>query len=672
MVVSARGFSSGMSPLSPSSSSRVNHPASIHSLSAVRELLDAHAMAPSHARTVHAHYVKSLYYYSAAAAAAAAAAAESSATTTTMSTTSTTTTTTTQNNSSTDANAANPSTLPQPFIPSFTNIPNLPERLYPLLAERFTPLTSTIATRQDSEDGSTTKLGIRLQDGAMIETVIMRYNKGESRRGRARISVCLSSQIGCKMACKFCATGTMGLLGNLTSGEIVEQLLHVVSVLKHEAQTTQSQSDASASGQPPADADDAHSIVSGGTAAAAATYAHAKPRRYIDNVVFMGMGEPLDNYAAVVDAIKLMTDGQGLRLDASKICISTVGVVPRIRQLATELPDVKLALSLHAPTQALRVRIVPTARAYTVERLMEAVDDAVLRRGKQLLVEYICIKGLNVTEEAAHALGRLLAPRGPLVILNLIPYNPTEAGDLAVVSGDPSARSFGDGDDDDNEDGGRNDDADVRGFERPSEAELDAFERVLSQEYGVLTKVRRTMGSDIAGACGQLVKQMEAAESKGRGSGGGRGAAVARPSAVDLEDLVVRKAKGAEDGPTAGGSAQAGGGLRRRRGEGGGGRRGGDSAGEPPMPNGTSGGGGGGGGSGGDRGKDGRRGSDDEDDDDGGGEYVEDGNDLVVRTDWGRILFPFILLLVMMVLAIGVGLSALYAVRSIRAGGLLN
>ncbi|KAJ3115730.1 hypothetical protein HDU96_000142 [Phlyctochytrium bullatum] len=312
----------------------------------------------------------------------------------------------------------------------FTSTPNLPERLKGAIEGLFVPFTTTVETTQESSDGSTTKLGIKLQDGQMIETVIMRYNKGEDNRGRPRISVCISSQVGCKMGCTFCATGTMGLKGHLTSGEIVEQLVHA-------------------------------SNATGG---------------HLDNVVFMGMGEPLDNYDAVVDAIKVITDGGGLGLAPSKICVSTVGLIPRMRQFMKDMPDVKLALSLHAPTQDLRLKIVPTAKAYPLEKIMEVVDE-ILATGKQLLVEYVLIKDLNCTSEIAHQLGALLGSnRAAGILLNLIPYNPTDA--------EPS-------------------------YERPTDADVDEFERIVAKEYGIKTTVRRTMGDDIDGACGQLVKKAQ-------------------------------------------------------------------------------------------------------------------------------------------------------------------
>ncbi|KAJ3101093.1 hypothetical protein HDU97_001675 [Phlyctochytrium planicorne] len=327
----------------------------------------------------------------------------------------------------------------------FTTVPNLPEKLKSALEGNFVPFTTTIDSQNDSSDGSTTKLGIKLQDGQIVETVIMRYDKGEETRGRPRNSVCISSQIGCKMGCTFCATGAMGLKGHLTAGEIVEQFIHATVVGGH-----------------------------------------------IDNVVFMGMGEPLDNYDAVLDAIKTITEPGGIRLAPHKICVSTVGVIPRMRQIIEDAPDVRLALSLHAPTQDIRLKIVPTAKAYPINQLMEVVDE-ILAAGRQLLIEYILIKDLNDTPEVAERLGNLLGgARSNGIILNLILYNPTDV--------EPS-------------------------FEKPTEEAVDAFERTMTVEFGIKTKVRRTMGDDIYGACGQLAVK----------SGEGK------VKETDLEDMFAEK-----------------------------------------------------------------------------------------------------------------------------------
>jgi adenine C2-methylase RlmN of 23S rRNA A2503 and tRNA A37 len=157
-----------------------------------------------------------------------------------------------------------------------------------------------------------------------FQTVIMRYWK--------RATVCISSQVGCRMACRFCSTGTMGLLGHLTAGEMCEQLLHASDVAP------------------------------------------------IRNVVFMGMGEPLDNYEELLGAVRAMVDPGRFGLSPAKVTVSTVGMVPRIRALARDVPGVRLALSLHAPTQELRCKIVPTARSWPLHSLMAAVDDYMVAR----------------------------------------------------------------------------------------------------------------------------------------------------------------------------------------------------------------------------------------------------------------------------------------------------
>ena len=180
------------------------------------------------------------------------------------------------------------------------------------------------------------------------------------------------------MGCTFCATGTMNLLANLTTGEILEQLYLANRI---------------------------------------------EP---ITNVVFMGMGEPLDNYDAVVRAINCMTDEAWFGLSKNKVTLSTVGVAPRMEQLAREAPHVNLALSLHAPSQELRASIMPAARAFPLPRLLAAMDYHIAHCSRHVLVQYVLLGGVNDSDEAAHELGALL--KGRNVILNLIPYNPTNVG----------------------------------------------------------------------------------------------------------------------------------------------------------------------------------------------------------------------------------------------------
>ena len=207
-------------------------------------------------------------------------------------------------------------------------------------------LTTRVAHAEPSSDGATIKLLIELQDGYQVESVIMRHRHHSAGGGNittTRATLCVSSQVGCKMGCKFCATGTLGELGNLTSGEILEQLVWANRI-------------------------------------------NDVPMR---NVVFMGMGEPLNNYNSVVEAVRVMTSQRGFGLAASRVTVSTVGIAPRMEQLVTDLPHVSMALSLHAPTQEMRASIVPAARGWKMERLMGALDAHTRITGRAALVQYI-------------------------------------------------------------------------------------------------------------------------------------------------------------------------------------------------------------------------------------------------------------------------------------------
>ncbi|KAI8818722.1 uncharacterized protein EV422DRAFT_536625 [Fimicolochytrium jonesii] len=375
-------------------------------------------------------------------------------------------------------------------IGSYHDIPEFPKAAAKLLDEEFVLTTSKVVSRTDAKDGSTTKLLIELQDGQRIESVIMRYGEveldsfpaEEAKRKRLktkdggsaisgegdvieslefssnkRATLCVSSQVGCAMGCTFCATGTMGLLSNLTAGEIVEQLYHANKVEK------------------------------------------------IRNIVFMGMGEPLDNYNAVLSSIKAMVDTARFGLSPSRISVSTVGVVPRIRSLMTDAPNVGLALSLHAPTQHLRQQIVPTSKAWHVDRILAACDAFIANQNKSakssnrrrhILVEYVLIADVNDSQSTAHELGQLLKDRE--VLLNIIPYNVTSVPHDYKTPDRETSRRFAET---------------VRG-------------------YGVHTLLRQTMGADSASACGQLVID------NGGQKGAKKGAEADAASVLDLEDLM--------------------------------------------------------------------------------------------------------------------------------------
>lgn len=310
----------------------------------------------------------------------------------------------------------------------------IPKRVCDGIRSTFVKFTTTLVDRVESSRGDTTKLLIELQDGGhRIEAVIMRHT--------SHVTVCISSQIGCQMGCKFCATGTMGIIGDLTSAEILEQIIRANNVSK------------------------------------------------IRNVVFMGMGEPLNNYENVKLALQFIVDPKRLGLSPKHVTVSTVGVIKNMYRLTADLPSVNLALSLHAPTQELRIKIVPTASAYKIDDLMKAVDNHINMQTKTLkpsllekyfsrlksnnvMIEYILIRDINDKDEHAHELGKLLTTRRNSILLNLIPYNPTSVAE---------------------------------DFEPPLEEQVQRFFQICtSPEYRIFTRIRQEMGQDIAGACGQL------------------------------------------------------------------------------------------------------------------------------------------------------------------------
>lgn len=327
-------------------------------------------------------------------------------------------------------------------------IPNLPKAAAALLEARFTRMSSRVLRCQQSAGGDTTKLLLELADGLQVEAVVMHYDtqdryvgqEAAAGWGNKRSTLCVSSQVGCQMGCTFCATGTMGLKGNLGAGEIVEQLVHALRVTP------------------------------------------------VRNLVFMGMGEPLSNWEPVRAAVGMMTDPRLFGLSRRHVTVSTVGVIPRIRAMAVELPGVSLALSLHAPTNELRRQIVPSARAYPLPKLLDAVREYQAASGQRVFIEYILLAGVNDAVSTAHELGRLL--QGMDVVVNLIPWNPVLQSD-----GGPA-------------------------FAAPGEAVTRAFQAVVRGEYGLHCTVRQEKGQDIAGACGQLVIQHGQAAGASGGAGG--------------------------------------------------------------------------------------------------------------------------------------------------------
>ncbi|WP_258359457.1 23S rRNA (adenine(2503)-C(2))-methyltransferase RlmN [Moorella sulfitireducens (nom. illeg.)] len=278
-----------------------------------------------------------------------------------------------------------------------------------------------VKNRLVADTGLTRKLLLRLADGELVECVLMSY-----KDGRRRHTACLSSQVGCAMGCAFCATGQGGFRRNLTPGEIILQALALVQDVQQE-----------------------------------------EPGARLSNIVFMGMGEPLLNYRAVLKAVRIFAHPEGWGISHRRITISTCGLVPQIRRLAGERPALELAVSLHAATNELRERLMPINRRYPLEELIPACRYYSRLTGRRVTFEYALIAGVNDRRDDARRLAGLL--RGVLAFINLIPLNP--------VPGSP--------------------------YKGVSQRKAELFASWL-QEAGLAAAVRESRGRDIAAACGQL------------------------------------------------------------------------------------------------------------------------------------------------------------------------
>ncbi len=305
----------------------------------------------------------------------------------------------------------------QKRISDFSAMSNLPASLRELLAAEFETLTSTIVTHSTSDDG-TEKLLLRLQDGGVVECVLLRE---ENRR-----TICVSSQVGCAMGCVFCASGLDGVLRNLTAGEILEQMLLLQRLL-------------------PAD-------------------------ERLSHIVMMGMGEPLANLDNVLRALDWASSPEGLGISARRITISTVGLPAAIQRMARIDCKYQLAISLHAPNDELRTRLVPVNEKIGIEALLAAADQFFAASGRKLTFEYVLLQVINDHESHAHELVELLKHR--TVLLNVIPYNPVE--------GLP--------------------------FKTPSNRSIAQFKEIL-QSAGIEIRFRQRKGDKINAACGQLRRQ---------------------------------------------------------------------------------------------------------------------------------------------------------------------
>ncbi len=307
---------------------------------------------------------------------------------------------------------------------------DLPAALRRKLAERACAGSLRAHERQTAPDGAA-RFAFATADGHLVETVLIPHP--------SRSTVCVSSQIGCAYRCPFCATGRRGLVRDLTAGEIVEQVIRVQQAIR--------------------------------------------PQR-VTNIVFMGMGEPLANYDAVMKAVRLLNHPWGLHIAARHIAISTCGLPDGIRRLTSEGLQVALAISLHAATDDLRSRLVPVNREHPLAEVMGAAKEWVHRTRRKVAFQYVVVPGVNDTPEQARHLARRL--KGLVAMVNLIPQNPPEADR-------PATQPAG----------------------RPDPGPALAFARRL-RSLGLEVAVRRSRGAEVLGACGQLRERGPAHNNIGR------------------------------------------------------------------------------------------------------------------------------------------------------------
>jgi len=311
--------------------------------------------------------------------------------------------------------------LYRPGLHRISRMTDISKDVRALLSNHAVLSRLTLETKQESRDG-TRKYGFRLHDGLLIESVLI--PEGD------RHTLCISSQVGCAMGCTFCLTATMGLFRNLQPSEIVNQVLGVLE-------------------------DMIESGIKRNTA-----------RELINNLVFMGMGEPLANYKNLVIAIQILMDEKGLEFTERRVTVSTCGIAPRIRELGNDI-KVNLAISLHAADDSTRSRLMPINKTHGVEAVLDACRDYPLSKNKVILIEYIMLKGINDAQADAELLAERL--QGIPCLINLLPYNQS--------AGLP--------------------------YQCPDEEHIKEFQRIL-RDAGHRTLVRNSRGVDISAACGQL------------------------------------------------------------------------------------------------------------------------------------------------------------------------
>lgn len=305
-------------------------------------------------------------------------------------------------------------------VTDFSLMKNISATSIKLLEDHFYIQSLKQEVKQESKDG-TIKFLFKLQDGNLIETVLMRFNYG--------LSVCVTTQVGCNIGCTFCASGLLKKNRDLSSGEIVEQIMNVQ-----------------------------HHLDESG-----------KDER-VSHIVVMGIGEPFDNYDNMLDFFSVVNDQKGLSIGARHITVSTSGLAKKIRDFADENLQINLAVSLHAPNNELRTRIMKINKAYPLEELMPAIDYYLEKTNRRITFEYILLKDVNDHKEEALELVKLLKNKRHLSYVNLIPYNPVDEHNQ---------------------------------YERSTKkAILEFYETLL--KHGINCGVRVEQGSDIDAACGQL------------------------------------------------------------------------------------------------------------------------------------------------------------------------
>ncbi|MFP8784239.1 dual-specificity RNA methyltransferase RlmN [Planococcus plakortidis] len=305
-------------------------------------------------------------------------------------------------------------------VTEFSEMKNLSKDCIELLESNFAIRTLDQAVKQESSDG-TIKFLFRLQDGNLIETVLMRFKYGNS--------VCVTTQVGCNIGCSFCASGLLKKSRDLNAGEIVEQIMQVQAHFDAE-----------------------------------------KKDERVSHIVVMGIGEPFDNYTNLMDFLHVVNSQKGLAIGARHITVSTSGIVPKIYDYADEGLQVNLAISIHAPTNELRSRIMKINKAYPIEKLMAAIDYYLEKSNRRITFEYILLRDVNDHVEEANKLAKLLEDKRHLSYVNLIPYNSVDEHDQ---------------------------------YQQSTPEAISAFFDSLKKK-GINCGVRQEQGADIDAACGQL------------------------------------------------------------------------------------------------------------------------------------------------------------------------